>query len=40
MFLFHALGNLNNGSYAGLWYVYGNLALSYAWWSIGSRQSG
>lgn len=40
MFLFHALGNLNNGSNAGLWYVNGNNALSNARWNIGSRQSG
>ena len=38
--LFLALGNLNNGSNAGLWYVNGNNALSNARWNIGSRQSG
>lgn len=37
---FLSLGNLNNGSNAGLWYVNGNNALSSAWWGIGSRQSG
>ncbi len=37
---FHSLGNLNNGSNAGLWYVNGNNALSTARWNIGSRQSG
>ena len=36
---FRALGNLNNGSYAGLWCVRGNSALSGVWWSIGSRLS-
>ena len=40
LFLFHSLGNLNNGSNAGLWYVNGNNALTTARWNIGSRQSG
>ena len=35
-----SLGNLNNGSTAGLWYVNGNNGLSEAWWNIGSRQPG
>ena len=37
---FPALGYLSNGSYAGLWCVYGISALSGAWWDIGSRLSG
>ena len=37
MFPFHSLGNLNNGSNAGLFYVNGNNALSNARWNIGSR---
>ena len=37
---FLALGHLGYAAYAGLWYVYGNYALSGAWWSIGSRLSG
>lgn len=37
---FLALGNLNNGSLAGLWCVGGDFALPAAWWGIGSRLSG
>lgn len=35
-----ALGNLNNGANAGLWYVNGNNTLTNTNWNIGSRQSG
>lgn len=34
------VGNLNNTSNAGLWYVNGNNALTNTNWNIGSRQSG
>ena len=34
-----SLGNLWNGSYAGLWYVSGSFWLDFTWWYIGSRLS-
>ena len=34
-----ALGHLSRGGLAGLWYVYGNTALSYGFWGFGSRLS-
>jgi hypothetical protein len=34
-----SLGNLRNGDYAGLWYVYAYNSLSSARWGIGSRLS-
>ena len=35
----HSLGDLVHGSTAGLWYLYGDNALSVAWWNIASRLS-
>lgn len=36
----YGLGGLNNGAYAGLWYVNGYDALTFGNWTFGSRLSG